>query len=325
MRRMDRYNDEYNPKEKRSNKNVELYQDVSNNTKYTHITDVTNSNAYEIGNSGNGRSREAYHKMKLYQTVEPLPREKKELEDFNYLYKDSTKKVYDINSVLEEARKNRKEQDELEEKRKLKNTSYNILAGLNLEELEKYREEKKKRNIENPDEELIDTIISKTLAGEIDKATSVDLLSDLMATREIDKVDNPEEIDAKEELKKLKEEYNVEDIELSSDEAEEENDVPEFIKDNIEDESNEQTASKVVLDKDKIEELKKKAEEKTPEDDGNVDNDFYTRSMDLSEEDFEMSDEFKEKSLPFIVKVLIFLLIVGVTALAVYFIYQKMF
>ena len=35
MRRMDRYNDEYNPTEKRSNKNAELYQDVSNNTKYT--------------------------------------------------------------------------------------------------------------------------------------------------------------------------------------------------------------------------------------------------------------------------------------------------
>ncbi len=322
MRRMDRYNDEYYPTEKRSKKNVELYQDVSNNTKYANITDVTNSNAYEIGNSSNGKSREAYHKMKLYQTVEPLPREKKELEDFNYLYKDSTKKVYDINSVLEEARKNRKEQDELEEKRKLKNTSYNILAGLNLEELEKYREEKKKRNIENPDEELIDTIVSKTLAGEIDKATSVDLLSDLMATREIDKVDNPNEIDAKEELKKLKEEFNVEDIDLESEE--EENDVPEFIKDNIEDEGNEQAASKVVLDKEKIEELKKKADEQV-EDTDNIDKDFYTRSMDLSEEDFDMSDEFKEKSLPLIVKILIFLLIVGVTALAVYFIYQKMF
>lgn len=322
MRRMDRYNDEYYPTEKRSKKNVELYQDVSNNTKYANITDVTNSNAYEIGNSSNGKSREAYHKMKLYQTVEPLPREKKELEDFNYLYKDSTKKVYDINSVLEEARKNRKEQDELEEKRKLKNTSYNILAGLNLEELEKYREEKKKRNIENPDEELIDTIVSKTLAGEIDKATSVDLLSDLMATREIDKVDNPNEIDAKEELKKLKEEFNVEDIDLESEE--EENDVPEFIKDNIEDEGNEQAASKVVLDKEKIEELKKKADEQV-EDIDNIDKDFYTRSMDLSEEDFDMSDEFKEKSLPLIVKILIFLLIVGVTALAVYFIYQKMF
>ena len=325
MGRMDRYKDRYNPTEKRATKNAELYQDVSNNTKYTNVTDVTNSNAYEIGNRSNVRSREDYHRMKLYQVVEPLPREKKELEDINYLYKDTNKKVYDINSVLAEARKNRKEQDELEEKRKLKNTSYNILAGLNLEDLEKYREEKKKRNIENVDEELIDTIVTKTLAGEIDKSTSVDLLSDLMATSVMDKVDNPDEIDAKEELKKLKEEFHIEDEDSNANtKAEETNEVPEFIKENINDEESELTASKIVLDADKIEELKKKSDEQ-PENSENVDNDFYTRSMDLSEEDFEMSDEFKEKSLPFVVKLLIFLLIVGVTALAVYFVYQKIF
>ena len=49
MRRMDRYNDEYNPIEKRSNKNAELYQDVSNNTKYTNITDVTKMYRYLKG------------------------------------------------------------------------------------------------------------------------------------------------------------------------------------------------------------------------------------------------------------------------------------
>ena len=49
----------------------------------------------------------------------------------DYVIPYENNKVYDINSVLEEARKNRKEKDELEEKRKLKNTSYNILADLN--------------------------------------------------------------------------------------------------------------------------------------------------------------------------------------------------
>ena len=34
MRRMDRYNDGSNTIEKRSSKNAELYQDVSNNTKH---------------------------------------------------------------------------------------------------------------------------------------------------------------------------------------------------------------------------------------------------------------------------------------------------
>ena len=82
---------------------------------------------------------------------------------FTDLVFNKEKKIYDINSVLEEARKNRKETDELEAKRKLKNTSYNILADLNKEELEKYREEKKLRSLENHEvtselREIIDTI-----------------------------------------------------------------------------------------------------------------------------------------------------------------------
>ena len=51
------------------------------------------------------------------------------------------------------------------------------------------------QNLENTVDrirELIDTIASKTLAGEIDKATSVNLLSDLMATNLLDKVDGME-------------------------------------------------------------------------------------------------------------------------------------
>ena len=196
MRRMDRYKDETPDRPNRYEKNQELYQDIATNTKYTNITDVTNSNAFEINgskNKGNYTSRESYQQMKKYKNVEPVPRIKKELDDFNYLYKIDDKKVYDINTVLEEARKNRQEKDKLEEKRKLKNTSYNILADLNIEELEKYKAEKIKK-IMTPEEEefrdLIDTIASKTLAGEIDKETSVNLLSDLMATSVMDKVED---------------------------------------------------------------------------------------------------------------------------------------
>ena len=125
MRRMDRYKDETPDRPNRYEKNQELYQDIATNTKYTNITDVTNSNAFEINgskNKGSYTSRESYQQMKKYKNVEPVPRIKKELDDFNYLYKIDDKKVYDINTVLEEARKNRQEKDKLEEKRKLKNT-----------------------------------------------------------------------------------------------------------------------------------------------------------------------------------------------------------
>ena len=39
--------------------------------------------------------------------------------------------------------------------------------------------------------DLIDTITTKTLAGEIDQQTSVNLLSDLMATNMMDRVEKP--------------------------------------------------------------------------------------------------------------------------------------
>lgn len=361
MRRMDRYKDETPDRPNRYEKNQELYQDIATNTKYTNITDVTNSNAFEINgskNKGSYTSRESYQQMKKYKNVEPVPRIKKELDDFNYLYKIDDKKVYDINTVLEEARKNRQEKDKLEEKRKLKNTSYNILADLNREELEKYKAEKIKK-IMTPEEEefrdLIDTIASKTLAGEIDKETSVNLLSDLMATSVMDKVEdanslgydnesyedkesNKEEteeqnIDDKEELDKVKniieedetleeklDSYNElkgqETEKINSDSIEEKNTIEEKIQE-------EQNDNSMSLSEDTIKEIEKRKDEE-PKTLSGADKDFYTRSMDLSDEDFEMDNEFKEKSMPIALKILIAILVIALIAVAAYFIYKRM-
>lgn len=311
MRRMDRYNEESNNRPNRYEKNQELYQDIATNQKYTNITDVTNANAFEINNSNRSyTSRESYQQMKKYQNVEPVPRVKKELEDFNRLLKNDEKKVYDINSVLEEARKNRQEQDKLESKRKLKNTSYNILADLNQEELEKYREEKKKK-IMTPEEEeftdLINTIASKTLAGEIDKATSINLLSDLMATSVMDKVEDKSSLGLEEDIEKEKQEK--EELEEKED-SEEEKDKTEGLS----------------LSKEKLEEIAQKKDEieKNTQKLTGADNDFYTRSMDLSDEDFEMDDEFKDTGMPLILKIIIVVLIIALIAVAAYFIYQRM-
>ncbi len=318
MRRMDRYNEESNNRPNRYEKNKELYQDIATNQKYTNITDVTNANAFEINNSNRSyTSRESYQQMKKYQNVEPVPRVKKELEDFNRLLKNDEKKVYDINSVLEEARKNRQEQDKLESKRKLKNTSYNILADLNKEELEKYREEKKKK-IMTPEEEeftdLINTIASKTLAGEIDKATSINLLSDLMATSVMDKVEDKSSLGLEEDLEKEQEQKQKEQEESQED---------------IENEKKEEAEEKtedLSLSKEKLEEIAKKKEEleKNTQKLTGADNDFYTRSMDLSDEDFEMDDEFKDTGMPLILKIIIVVLIIALIAVAAYFIYQRM-
>ena len=346
MRPMDRYNDENTVTEKRSYKNQDLYQSVVNTktTDISDIKDVASSNAFEIQTSDGTKitSREKYHQMKKYQNIEPVPRVKKELDDFNYLYKDREKKIYDINSVLEEARKNRKEQDELEAKRKLKNTSYNILADLNKEELEKYREEKKKRSLENIDEtnelrEIIDTITTKTLAGEIDHETSVNLLSDLMATNILDKVKNPDEIDEEAEAKVEEQEFekpeiiHTEDItdvikgsttedEEEKEETEETTEMTE-VKELIENIEENLTKSQNLFNKTEINEALEKEEQKEREE---AVEEFYTKSVDLSDEDIEMSDDFKEKKLPLGVKILIFLIVVAIIAATGYFIYLKL-
>ena len=360
MRRMDRYNDENTVTEKRSYKNQDLYQSVVNTkqTDISNISDVASSNAFEIQTSDGTKitSREKYHQMKKYQNIEPVPRVKKELDDFNYLYKDREKKIYDINSVLEEARKNRKEQDELEAKRKLKNTSYNILADLNKEELEKYREEKRKRSLENHEtselRELIDTITTKTLAGEIDQETSVNLLSDLMATNIFDKVKNPEEIDEEQEEFEKPQIIHTEDItdivnktatdeeeieEIASEEKEEE--TEEIASEEQNEETTEMTEVKEIYDnieenltksqnlfnKTEINEaLEKEEQNKELEERRKEVEQFYTKSLDLSDEDIDMSDDFKEKKLPIGIKIGIFLLVAAIVAVTIYFIYLKL-
>lgn len=361
MRRMDRYKDETPDRPNRYEKNQELYQDIASNTKYTNITDVTNSNAFEINgfkNKGSYTSRESYQQMKKYKNVESVPRIKKELDDFNYLYKIDDKKVYDINIVLEEARKNRQEKDKLEEKRKLKNTSYNILADLNIEELEKYKAEKIKK-IMTPEEEefrdLIDTIASKTLAGEIDKETSVNLLSDLMATSVMDKVEdanslgydnesyedkesNKEEteeqvsneeqnIDDKEGLDKVKniiEEDKTLEEKLDSYKELKGQETEKINSDSIEEKKQEkQNDNSMSLSEDTLKEIEKRKDEE-PKTLSGADKDFYTRSMDLSDEDFEMDNEFKEKSMPIALKILIAILVIALIAVAAYFIYKRM-
>lgn len=305
--RMERYEkEEQGQTARRSNKNQELYENIGRNTKYTNFTDVTNANAFDLGTAQkNYRTREGYHQIKEYNDFVPEPKVKKELDEFNYLYQDHENKVYDINSVIAEAKKNRIKKDEMEAKRKLKNTNYNILASLNPEELEKYRKEKVERT--KPDEEelreLIDTITSKTLAGEIDQRTSVDLLSDLMATNMMDRVEMPQ---------KGEEESPEDEIENEPEDTEE-------IEEKL-------SLSKEILDKDQIDKVNKLKKEKGS---GSImdesDTDFYTRSMDLSDKDFEMDDEFKEKKMPLAIKIILIILVIAVIAVAGYFIYKNFF
>ena len=306
--RMDRYrnSDSTNKEEySRSSRNQELYKNIGSNQKYTNFTDVSKIDAYSLNDAKkNYRTREGYKTIKEYTTVDKRPKAQKDLDEFNYLYQDHENRVYDINSVLEHAKENRKNRDELEEKRKLKNTNYNILASLNKEELEKYRKGKVERN--KPDEDdlrnLIDTITSKTLAGEISKETGVDLLSDLMATNIMDRVD-PKDYESDDNEKE----------DISKEISEEKEDKIEL--------------SREILDKEsmkKLEEEKNKLSDPTDDLMKDLDKSFYTKSMDLSDKDFDFGDEYEnDKKIPIIVKILLILILIAIVLVGVYFIIQK--
>lgn len=294
-RRMDRYNNLVDNEPKRLSKNQELYKNIGTNKKYTNFVDVRKSNAYLIDEANyNNYTRENYQHLKEYTNITPKTRVRREFDDFNHIYNTDKNRVYDINSVLEKAKENRVNSDQ-EVIRKLKNTNYNILAALNPEELEKYRQEKKNRLKSDDDiKELIDTMISKTLAGEISKETGVDLLSDLMATNVFDRIDSSKEKENTQVEKENKEER----------------------KDISKDEISQEKIKKIQ------EESKKETNVKNNEMMRDLDQSFYTKSMDLSDKDFFIDDE-EEKHFPLILKIIIFIVILILIGVGVYFLYKN--
>ena len=285
MGRMERYdNSNRSTVRSRTEKNQNLYNDLGSLEKYTTFTDVSKIEAVELNAAKkNYRTREGYHSLKDYDIDIEKPKERKELDEFNFLYNDEHK-TYDINKVLEEAKELR-ERDSLEKKRKLHNEKYNILESSE-EDLEKFKEETKLRHkpIENEEEleELIHTITSKELREEIDKkeAESNDnnsLLSDLMATNVNEEVLKP-------------------------------------IATKIED-------SKVEEDTKKLDKVKEKTMSLKDE----IDKSFYTKSLDLSEEDFESDDEVEVKPSKLLgfIKFLLSLILIVAVGFGVYYVVKN--
>lgn len=242
--RLDRYHEIEQTKTttSRLSKNRHLYDDLNNKIGFEELTNFDTQTRIELTSlNGARKSRESYQQIKDYKELisDEQKEEKKEIEP-------EIEKVFDINSILEEARKNRTEIDELEKKRKLKDEEYNILADLNKKYLSKEKEEEKDEY--EGLEELINTITSKTLVNDIlkeEEKEEMDLLGDLVATSIDLQVKAPEEYE-KTEISTLVTKIEVEEV--------------------SEDESN------------------------TKE----IDDSFYTRSMDLSAHDFDF-DELSEK------------------------------
>lgn len=302
--RMKRYEEMPTQRISRSARNKELYERLNDNNTYTTLTSVKDTNAIVLDAANkNYRTREGYQKIKEYSDLIPQPKLKQQLEDFNNLYQDKENKVYDINSVIEEAKKNRIEKDELEEKRRLKNENYNILNNIDEKKLEEFRANRNRviRADQEEIKEIINTITTKAINGEIDQETSVNLLSDLMATQALDKVEG---MDSEENNVDLSKKEKNKDILTESDLK-----LVEEKKEELQNNEMNTTNHNKVIFKD-------------------MDQSFYTRSMDLSDKDFDLKDEEDEdgrkrghKGL----KVFFILFILVVIGVLSYFILKKVF
>ena len=212
----------------RVNKNKVLYEEVNSKIGFEEIPtyisqDEINLSALDMDNL----NREEYQKVKDYKDLlvdsekgNEKPKEEK------------PKKNYDINKVLEEAKKNRK-QDELEGKRNLKEEDYNVLNNLN----KKYLHQKGFSKEDNDElKELIDTITSKTLVDDVKDDEEKELLSELLATtidikleNELSKTQIQEMVDEEKEFTDTNSFYSN-SLELSKDDMEEEKEEKEEIK-----------------------------------------------------------------------------------------------
>ena len=300
--RMKRYDEEPTKKMSRSARNKELYERLDDNT-YTTYTSVKNTNAIVLDDANkNYRTREGYQKIKEYSDLIPQPKIKQKLEDLNSLYQNNENKVYDINSVIEEAKKNRVEKDELEEKRRLKNENYNILTSIDEKKLEEFRANRNRVIRADQDEikELINTITTKAINGELDRETSVNLLSDLMATQALDRVDGMSEeeqnVQTEEEKEQGQDILSESDLKLVEEKKEEY------------EATNQDTNHNKVIFKD-------------------MDQSFYTRSMDLSDKDFDLNDQEDEDGIKkghTGLKVFFILFLLAIVGVLVFFIIKKM-
>lgn len=279
--RMDKYNktqmDSTSSSQSRLSKNEKLYEKLYTNKVFTEFNNSNFDNVIDLSNVSNTNEinrREHYHKSKTLNSEDTNPKKDYSFSSFqnNNEEIDKREKNYNINDILETARKNRTEEDEIEKKRRLKSVEYSILSDLSQEKIKEYHESKQKKLTKDEEEnleELIHTITSNSLRKKIDD----ELLNDLLPTEESETIVSKELFD------------KLEDLET------------------------------------KTLELKKEIEEENKMDDS-----FYTKSMELSKEDFELDEEdysfIDEKKMGLLPKIMIALFVLIAISIIAYVIYR---
>lgn len=192
--RMDRYREEENASQEVSTRvarNQKKYEDLYASTVYTSFSSVNPDNVIDLSmtNPEEGR-REAYQREK--NTLNFGASSQPEAKNYEYPVYEKEIKDFDVNHILEEAKKKRGEEAQ-ENKKRLTPAEYNILVDLSDEKVAQYRKAKKTGLTQEEEKnltELINTITSKTMAEDIAKKMEQessqkeqDLLDELMPTK----------------------------------------------------------------------------------------------------------------------------------------------
>lgn len=191
--RMDKYVNNSTTIKKRTQKNEKLYDKVLDMS--IDYVDIDVNNAIELNPNNTSKStREDYQKQKELSKI--LPRNEKPEAYVKQEVEPKENRIYDINEILELARKNKLFDDS--EKKRLINTEYNILTKLDIDNLDS--EDMKKEDLKS----LINDIYEKEKPVKVKKYSKKDedaLLNDLFDDYEPDN-DLKEELRLQEELSK---------------------------------------------------------------------------------------------------------------------------
>jgi hypothetical protein len=260
-RRQDKYSGENGtPRMSRVQKNQSLYNEINSKIGYEEIIPYENGAEIDLSILNTDKTRrEDYQRIKEYKNL--IEEDDKPNEDINYR-REVKPKTFDINEALEEAKRNRKIEDDLEKKRNLKD-SESVLSNLN----RKYLHNKDFSEQDSDDlKELIDTITSKTLVDDIKDEEEKELLSELLATTIDIKLE--QELSEK-EINKLYDEKNIANNNMNkmSDDDEDDTLTGEQLENSFFTHSVELTKEDLEDDDDEDEENKSKDNKETSEDD----------------------------------------------------------
>lgn len=186
--RMERYNNSSKSVSSRTTKNQQLYKELYSNKTYTEFMDIENDNVVELNSSDdlfNSKRRSNSNRSRMnYNNITSQTSRRSDLgmnSSYQKILDEDKEKSYNINDIMEMARRNRTELDENEKKLKIRSAEYSILSDLSQEKLKEYQQKKEKglsKDEEENLEELIHTITSNGLRKKIDDQLLTDLLAD---------------------------------------------------------------------------------------------------------------------------------------------------